>query len=216
MTLPSALLTTLSRPILEMPGYPALTRQATILAGATLAPGAVLGRVAGAISAPVALGVNTGNGTFAATPTAAAGIQEGDYKLIIIEPAVNGGVFALFAPDGQLVGKGAVGVAYTGGHLAFTLQDGATDFVSGDAFTITVARGTTFRLCAANATDGSHVPRAILATPAEAAAANKDAAIYVTGVFNRAALTFGAGHTASTVEAALEAASIYLRDAIAA
>jgi hypothetical protein len=215
MTVPSALLYTLTRPQLELPGFPALTKQATILAGAALQPGAVLGRVVGAVSAPVALGANTGNGTFAATPTVAAGVQEGDYKLLIIEPGANAGVFGLFAPDGQLVGKGAVGAAYTGGHLAFTLNDGATDFVSGDAFTITVARGTTFRLCAAAATDGSHVPRAILATPADAAAGNKDAAIYIAGVFNRAGLTFGAGHTASTVEAVLEAANIHLRDVIA-
>lgn len=216
MTLPSAALYTLTRPQLELPGFPALTKQATIASGATLQPGAVLGRVAGAVSAPAALGTNTGNGTFAATPTAAAGIQEGDYKLLIIEPAANGGVFALFAPDGQLVGKGAVGAAYTGGHLAFTLNDGATDFVAGDGFIITVARGTLWRLAATAATDGSNVPRAILATPAEAAAANKDAAIYIAGVFNRAGLTFGAGHSATTVEAVLEAQNIHLRDVIAA
>lgn len=215
MTLPSAAVETLSRPLLELPGFPAVTKQATIAAGANLQPGAVLGRVAGAISAPVALGTNTGNGTFAATPAAAAGILEGDYKLLIIEPAANGGAFALFAPDGQLVGRGAIGVAYTGGHLAFTLQDGATDFVAGDGFIITVARGTTHRLCTAAATDGSHIPRAILATPALAAATAKDAAIYVSGIFNRASLTFGAGHSAATVEATLEAANIHLRDAIA-
>ncbi len=216
MTVPAVVTSTLTEVVLELPDLPKYTKTATIAAGANLNPGAVLGRIAGAISAPAAIGTNTGNGTFAATPTAAAGIMEGDYKLVIIEPAANAGAFILEAPDGSIVGRGAVGAAFTGGHLAFTLQDGATDFVAGDAFRITVAKGTQYVLSATAAADGSHKPVAILATPANAAAAAKEASIYVLGCFNSGALSYGAGHSLATVAGPLEDVGIYLRDSIAA
>lgn len=134
----------------------------------TVEAGRLLGRVRGAVAAPVAFAAatdgrnNTGNGTFAATPTAGAGCKEGTYKLVILEPGTNLGTFVLIDPDGIIVGAGVVASAYAGPHLAFTLQDGSTDFVAGDGFNIVVAAGTTYSEWDEDATDGTEIPRAIL------------------------------------------------------
>lgn len=53
----------------------------------------------------------------------------------------NGGVFAVFDPDGYRLADLSVGVAYAGDHINFTLADGTTDFAVGDALTVTVAAG---------------------------------------------------------------------------
>lgn len=83
---------------------------------------------------------NTGNGTMGAI-TVSAAAKVGTYKLMIVEPGTNVGTFEINDPDGVLVGRGAVGTAYSAGGLAFTLADGATDFVAGDGFDIVVAAG---------------------------------------------------------------------------
>ena len=91
-----------------------------------------------------ALGTNTGNGAFGSvTVTEGAGVRAGVYVLRVIEPAANAGAFVVEDPDGVQIGDGAIAAAFSVGGLAFTLADGATDFVAGDAFTITVA-GTRF------------------------------------------------------------------------
>lgn len=145
----------------------------TILAGSgsdrVLTAGMVLGRVRGAIAAPVAFTAanagrnNTGNGTFAATPTAKAGLMEGTYKLVIVEPGTDVGRFVIFDPNGVLIGNGTVATAYDGPHLAFTLQDGSTDFVAGDGFLITVAAGTKYIQHHQDGTTGNEIAAAILA-----------------------------------------------------
>jgi hypothetical protein len=82
---------------------------------------------------------NTGNGAMGAI-TVSAAAKVGVYKLRVIEPAANAGTFIIEDPDGNEISvKGTVGSAYSGGGLAFTLADGATDFVSGDGFDITVS-----------------------------------------------------------------------------
>lgn len=133
----------------------------TLLAGRVLGQ-KLLGAVA--VAAPVAIGVNTGNGVFAATPTADAGAPAGNYDLVIIEPAANAGVFVVYKPDGTVDGRGAVGVAYNG-TINFTLNDGATDFVAGDAFRTVVSYAAgSLRYVALNpaATDGSQKAAGIL------------------------------------------------------
>lgn len=100
--------------------------------------GVILGGTFAATGSSAALGTNTGNGTMGAI-TVTAGAKQGDYVLTIIEPGANVGTFTVSDPDGVQVGDGAVASAYSAGGLAFTLADGATDFVAGDSFTITVA-----------------------------------------------------------------------------
>lgn len=91
---------------------------------------------------------NTGNGTITANPVVSAGVRAGVYTVIMDEPGTNVGHFRVEDPDGVLVGEGDVAVAFAGGGLAFTVADGATDFVAGDGFNITVtasAGGGAFR-----------------------------------------------------------------------
>lgn len=88
-----------------------------------------------------ALGTNTGNGAMGAITVDETVARAGVYTLTIIEPAANAGTFVVEGPDGVQVGDGAVAAAFNAGGLAFTLADGATDFVAGDSFKITVAGG---------------------------------------------------------------------------
>jgi hypothetical protein len=100
----------------------------------------VLGRVTKGSAVGAAVAGNTGNGTITAAPTVGQAAKPGVYRAVCIEPATNGGKFSVEDPDGILVGIAAVGTEIAA-HLTFTIADGATDFVAGDAFTITVAAG---------------------------------------------------------------------------
>lgn len=81
---------------------------------------------------------NTGNGVLTlATPKVAAPVVEGVYRVRITEPAANAGSFTVERPDGVEYADGTVAVAFDN-EVRFTLADGATDFVAGDSFTITV------------------------------------------------------------------------------
>lgn len=99
--------------------------------------GCVVGGTFAATASASALGTNTGNGTMG-TITVSAGAKQGNYVLTVIEPGSNVGTFVVVDPDGVQIGDGAVGSAFSAGGLAFTLADGATDFVAGDSFTISV------------------------------------------------------------------------------
>ena len=85
---------------------------------------------------------NTGDGAMGAITVSSA--RTGTHKIIVLEPGSNVGTFAHYQPtiDGkghELVSKkGVVASAYSGGGLAFTLADGATDFGAGDGFDIVV------------------------------------------------------------------------------
>lgn len=108
----------------------------TVLSGENLVAGAIITGTAGTIVATAGAN-NVGDGAMGAV-TGVAGVMEGDYKLVIIEPGANAGTFAVFRPDGSLVDFGTVAVAFAN-ELSFTLADGATDFAAGDNFTINVA-----------------------------------------------------------------------------
>lgn len=193
--------------------YPRLTEDVTILAGQNVVRGAVLGQITvGAVTAQAAAG-NTGNGTIG-TLSAGAGAKPGVYKVMCIEPGANLGTFAVEEPDGNIIGRAIVGTPFAGA-VNFTIADGATDFVPGDAFDVTVAFGSgKYRLSATASTDGSQRPKRILVDDTDATAADKKAGAYRTGEFSKTALTYGAGHSAATVAAALEAENIYLRDTL--
>jgi phage tail sheath protein FI len=57
---------------------------------------------------------------------------------VAVSVPANGGVFTVRAPDGALLGRAKVGVPF-GKQIAFTIADGATDYVVGDGFDVTVA-----------------------------------------------------------------------------
>lgn len=66
-------------------------------------------------------------------------------------------------------------------------------------------------LSLAAASDGSEVPRAILAENTDATAADKVTVAYLTGEFNTAAMTFGTGHTAASTKDGLRDLGIFLK-----
>lgn len=153
----------------------------TIAAAAgAMAPGTLLGKITKAGTATsAAYAGNTGNGTMG-TVTVGAGAKAGDYKLTIIEPGTNVGTFQVEDPDGIVIGTGVVAAAFSKGGLAFTLADGATDFVAGDGFTITVTAGSGKYVAYSNAaTDGSEVAAGILYGPVEDLAADQIAVAVV-------------------------------------
>lgn len=59
--------------------------------------------------------------------------------------------------------------------------------------------------------DGSEVPRAILAEDADATSADVTTVGFLTGEFNTAAMTFGTGHTAASVKDGLRDLGIFLK-----
>lgn len=137
--------------------------EVTFLSGQVVAAGDVVAKVTkGAGSSAVFTApANTGNGTMGAI-TVGAGAKVGRYKLVIIEVAANAGKFVLEDPDGILVGVGTVAVAFSLGGIAFTLADGATDFVAGDGFFIDVAAGSLkYGLIDPEATNGLETPAGI-------------------------------------------------------
>lgn len=124
------------------PYDPNKSNEQITLAATTIAllSGTMLGRVARGIQtvAVAANAGNTGDGAFAAAPTADAGVAPGDYTLTVIEPAANGGTVLVSRPDASQDGIARIGVAYNG-SVNFTLNDGAADYVAGDGHKITVS-----------------------------------------------------------------------------
>ena len=119
-----------------------------VLSGQSLVPGDVVGKVTiagiGRVSVPTVVG--TGNGTCTLV-TAGPLVQVGSYVATCTAAATHGGVFTVVAPDGTTVGTltmtGGTGAttAFRSPHLNFSLTDGSSDFIVGDAFTFVV--GTT-------------------------------------------------------------------------
>lgn len=145
-------------------------------ASQTVLVGQVLGRVLPdrgtvTVGAAAAAAGNTGNGTVAAgTPAYNTGVKEGTYRAVAIEAAANGGTFAVEDPDGVIVGTAKVGTAFNG-PIKFTISDGSTDFVAGDAFTFAVSIADAATLAQhgvldPSATDGKEVAAAIALYPA--------------------------------------------------
>lgn len=173
-----------------------VSRDAIVVAsGADLDPGTVLGQILrGAASAAAKSGGNTGNGALGAI-TFSALAQPGVYKLRITAASTNAGAYQVVDPQGDVVGIGNVGAAFSGGGLAFTLADGATDFIVGDGFDITVAKGSEkFKALDPSATDGTQIAAGILFGHAHAAAEDVDAVAHRRQCeVNAAELTWPAG-----------------------
>ena len=71
-----------------------------------------------------------------------------------------------------------------------------------------------YALSTKDATDGCETPVAILAHDIDAKEANKLAVIYITGMFNSAALTYGKGHTLQTIKEPLHLRSIFIQPSL--
>ncbi len=142
----------------------------TVLSGQNLKPGHVLGKVLDGSATGAAVAGNTGNGTIGSVD-ANTSAKKGVYTLSCIEPAANGGTFSVEDPDGVTIGTAVVGTPYAG-VIEFTIADGATDFVAGDRFTVTVAGVEKFKEYNPANTDGSQIAVALLLDYADATAAD--------------------------------------------
>lgn len=180
----------------------------TVLSGENLQAGHVLGRklTGYTVGAAAAFGTNTGNGTVNAPAVGTnAGIQRGVYKVEFTEPTTNLGTFIVIDPSGQIVGDGVVGTEFDN-QIKFTISDGATDFVAGDAFTIAVTGGTykVKEYDVADA-DGGQRPYGVLYDNIDASAADKAGVAIVRDAEVRAAdLVWFSGATAAQKTTALD------------
>lgn len=123
-------------------------------AGAKTYPiGTVLGRTFVSTSVTATAGTNTGDGAIG-TVTATGKAQRGTYTIRINKAASNAGDFTVADPSGNVIGFGTVAVAFSN-QIAFTLADGAADFVVGDSWTVEVVGDYKYKMVESTATDGS-------------------------------------------------------------
>ncbi len=130
-------------------------------AGNCLAGLVLAALLVGGVAAAAPLGTNVGNGAIGAIVVGGAA-QEGDYRLVVIEPAANGGAFFLEDPAGVTIGHGTVGSPFSAGGLQFTLADGATDFVAGDCLVISVTGAVKYVPYDPTSVTGAHRAAAIM------------------------------------------------------
>lgn len=103
-------------------------------------------------TAAAVAGTNTGNGTSSAVTTTGYAPTLGQYT-VEFDSATQ---FMVSAPNGQEIGHGVTGTAFSAGGLNFTITAGGTAFAPADSFVITVAPGVGLWVtCTATAVDGS-------------------------------------------------------------
>lgn len=190
---------------------PQRTAPVTVADSQTLTRGAAMGIVElGAVTAAADAG-NTGDGTCTALsvlPGAGLAVA-GAYNLECTAATTHGGTFKLEDPNGLIISSNLVMTASTGvattfeaGGLKFTLTDGATDFASGDIFTVTVAAGSGEAvLLDKTATDGSDKIYGILLEDVTTSGATQVSQVDLVGKFNTNVVTFASGTAYTDVEA---------------
>ena len=187
-----------------------LVSEPIILGAGTYKRGAVLGQQTAYPITAAAGSTNTGNGSIGVLSTNQAS-QLGTYTLT----AISATEFALVNPLGITVGDATVGTAFAG-EIGFTLTAGATAFVAGDSFTLTVSDAVgVFVLCVKTATDGSASPVAILADDVTATS-SVTAGAYVAGEFSAASLTYDSGWNPALLFAGLRAVGIHAKASLTA
>jgi hypothetical protein len=186
----------------------------TFAGAGTLLAGTILARraVATAVVAAADVG-NTGDGTVTLATVAAGQVipMVGAYVLECTEAVTNGGVFKLVDPNGAIVatglaitvGAGAATILEVAG-LQFTVTDGATDFIVGDKFTLTVAADGKMVAFATNGAGGVQIPKAVLQDALTATGAGDLACRPLIGGRVRAGdLVIDADGDASNIDAAI-------------
>lgn len=124
--------------------------------------------------------------------------------------------FTMRDPDGETRPNGTVGTAYSD-ELKFTLTNGATKFVVGDNFTLTVNQATgSWKLSVATATDGSQNPSGILVDDSDPSSGDVNGGIYEAGEFNSRRIWFDPSWTVATLKPKLRTRTIFLKDSISA
>jgi hypothetical protein len=150
----------------------------TVLAGTILARKAVATAVT-----PAADGGNTGDGTVTLATVVAGPIVPlvGAYNLECIEAVAEGGIFKLVDPNGAQVATGLIMTVGAGGTtimeaggMQWTVTDGATDFIVGDKFSLTVAADGKMVVYAIDGAAGAQVPKSVITYDVVAAGAGNE------------------------------------------
>jgi len=97
---------------------------------------ASIGLVNASAAAAVA-GANTGNGTVSGISVPASGIAE-TITLLAVHSATNAGLFQVSGSVSGALGNAIVGTPFISSKINLTINDGTTDFIIGDSFTIVV------------------------------------------------------------------------------
>lgn len=179
----------------------------------SIVPGQVLGKVGvneGAVTVGNPAFTGTGDGTLTkANPAYGAGVQEGTYKVRLVEITADGGQFEVIRPDGTVDGHAVVGTAYDG-QVKFTIADGSTDFSAAAQFTLAVTIAAAadegqFKALDLAAVDGAEIASAIALYDAVTAENEtvKIAGIVRDAEVNGNLLTWPAGITADQKAAAI-------------
>lgn len=185
----------------------------TFAGSGTVLEGTILARkaVADAVTASAITG--TGDGTVTLATVAAGQIVPivGAYVLNCITAVTNGGVFELVDPNGALVasnliltvGAGAA-TAFEVAGLAFTITDGAADFVVADTATLTVAADGKLVPYVIAGAGGAQIPKAVLTYDVTAAGAGDESIRdMVSGSVRAERLIIDADGDASNITAAI-------------
>lgn len=137
----------------------------TIAASTALPSGTVLGKIIRGAATSAFVGTGNGALTMDAVTPVRAQAKVGAYVATAIAAAANGGTFRVEDPDGFVLGDVAVGGTFDD-DIKFVIADGATDFIVGDKFTITVAAGSgKYVKYVDTAVDGSDVAAGVLYNP---------------------------------------------------
>jgi len=188
-----------------------VTDNITIAAGQTLKRGAIVGRQSQKSVAGVAASGNTGNGTVVVSLGSAA--EVGAYTLT----ATSATEFTLKDPTGDAVGTVTAGTAFTSNQLVLTVTAGATAFVAGDVFTLTVtAASGHYVLSVRTATDGSQNPSAVLVDNVDASAGATAGSGYFQASVNANHITFDDSWTVDDLKAALRGVGVFIKDSLSA
>jgi len=198
----------------EAPGHRS-REEITVLSGQDLVAGQVLGKVTLGTGAFAAFGTNVGACTCGAI-TVGLGAKPGVYKIVMLATSATG-AFVVEDPDGQIVGHGNVGSAFSAGGLGFTISNGGTNTV-GDSYKITVAAGSgKFVKIDPEGTDGRNAACGILFDAVDASDSDLPGVAFVRDCeVNRDLLNFDdadAGEIATAI-AELAALGIIVREGI--
>lgn len=190
----------------------------TVKSGQVLVTGTVIGRtMVGGTATATAQAGNTGNGAMGAITVTGPAVV-GRHRLEFTTSGANVGGFTVTDPYNKVIGAGTVAVAFSSGGLAFTLADGATDFVVGDTIFIDVVGTEQVVVADPTATDGSDIARGIIFDSIDATSAAHAGAVIIErmaevrtsllssaapalGIGFQSVITWGAGYTTDALKA---------------
>ena len=179
----------------------------TMVSGTAAAvPGQLLGKITLAGATETHAG-NTGNGamTLDVTTPVLANATAGVYTVKCTAAATNSGTFRVFGPKGHVLGDVAVAATFAD-QIKFVIADGATDFIVGDTFLVTVAAGSgKFCKVTPAAVNGSQYCAGVLLSTTDASGADVVGFALVRGpaVLKTGGITYTAGMSATEKATAL-------------